>query len=232
MRILGIIPARGGSKGVPGKNIKLLNGIPLLQYTSNVALASKKLSKVVLSSDSDEIIKIGKQLGLEVPFKRPGDLAKDTSPTLPVIQHALNYYASIGENFDAVCLLQVTSPFRTVEFLDSALEQFSIEKTDSLISVQEVPKAYNPHWTFIENEHKELEIATGASEIISRRQDLPIAYHRDGSIYVTKTNIIMNQGSLYGKSIGFAKSPKSSSINIDTIEDWEKAENWINSDKS
>ena len=114
MKILGIIPARGGSKGVPGKNIKLLGGKPLLQYTSDIALKSNLLDKVIVSSDDDAIIKVAESLGLSVPFKRPSDLATYKSPTLPVIQHALNYYQEKGIRFDAVCLLQITSPLRTI----------------------------------------------------------------------------------------------------------------------
>ena len=123
MRILGLIPARGGSKGVPNKNIKLLGDKPLLEYTSEVALQSKYISKLVLSSDSDQIIKAGEKLGIEIPFKRPSDLAEDKSPTLPVILHALDFYESQGIFFDAVCLLQVTNPFRTVDFLDKAIQK-------------------------------------------------------------------------------------------------------------
>lgn len=228
MRILGLIPARGGSKGVPRKNIKLLNGKPLLQYTAEVALQSKLLTKVVLSSDDDEIIELGKQLGLEVPFKRPELLANDKSPTLPVIQHALH---SLKENFnkefDAVCLLQVTTPFRSVEFLDSAIQHFIKSNTDSLISVQKVPHNYNPHWVFIKNKDSNLEIATGEKEIIARRQELPDAFHRDGSIYLTKIGSLLIDDSLYGNSISFIESPKDSFVNIDTDEDWQWAEQII-----
>ena len=223
MKILGLIPARGGSKGVPRKNIKALHKKPLLQYTSDVALQSKYLSKVVLSSDDDEIIEVAKGLGIEVPFKRPENLAADESPTLPVIQHALQYYKNIGEEFDAVCLLQVTSPFRTVKFLDSAIENFIAKKTDSLVSVLEVPHEYNPHWTFKEV-NGVLEIATGESEIITRRQDLPKAYHRDGNIYITKTEVLLKQQTLYGNSIAYIESDPERYVNIDTIADWEKAE--------
>lgn len=224
MKILGLIPARGGSKGVPRKNIKFLRSKPLLQYTSEVALASDFIDTLMLSSDDDEIIEVAKDLGIEVPFKRPINLAADSSPTLPVIQHALTYYKSIGKNFDAVCLLQTTSPFRTVEFLDKAIEKFIREKTDSLISVQEVPHEYNPHWTFEENDNGHLLIATGEKEIISRRQELPKAYHRDGSIYITKTSVILQQDSLFGQSISYIESPKKWYVNIDTMEDWKKAE--------
>ena len=115
MKILGIIPARGGSKGVPGKNIKLLGGKPLLQYTSDIALKSNLLDKLVVSSDDDAIIEVAERLGVSAPFKRPSDLATDKSPTLPVIKHALSYFKNIGEEFDAVCLLQITSPLRTIK---------------------------------------------------------------------------------------------------------------------
>ena len=167
MKILAIIPARGGSKGVPRKNIKLLAGKPLLEYTSAVTLKSSLLSKVVISTDDDEIISVAKKLGLEIPFKRPKDLATDSSSSLSVILHALEHFESKNIYFDAVCLLQVTSPFRTVEFLDKAIQEFIKSDADSLISVQEVPHEYNPHWSFELDENKNLKIATGETEIIN-----------------------------------------------------------------
>jgi CMP-N-acetylneuraminic acid synthetase len=227
MKILGIIPARGGSKGVPGKNIKLLAGKPLLEYTTEIAIKSKFLTKIVFSSDDDKIIELAKKTGVEVPFKRPSNLAEDASPTLPLIQHALSYYKSIGEEFDAVCLLQVTSPFRTLELLEKALQKFISSNLDSLISVQKVPHEYNPHWTFELNNKGNLKIATGEKKIISRRQDLPESYHRDGSIYITKTSVILKYNSLFGASIGFIESPKEWHVNIDTFDDWDKAEKLI-----
>ena len=224
MKILGIIPARGGSKGVPRKNIKLLNSKPLLQYTTDVALKSTLIDTLILNSDDDEIIEVGKKLGVEVPFKRPKKLAQDDSSTLSVIIHTLDFYQNLNIYFDAVCLLQTTSPFRTIDFLEKSILKFKKNDTDSLVSVQEVPHEYNPHWTFEEREKGVLKIATGESEIISRRQDLPKAYHRDGSIYLTKTAVIQNQKSLYGKSISYIQSPKEWYVNIDTMEDWKKAE--------
>lgn len=224
MKILGVIPARGGSKGIPGKNIKILAGKPLLQYTWEVASKSTLLSKVILSTEDDAIINVGKSLGIDIPFKRPSNLSEDKSPTLGVIQHALEFYKEKGETFDAVCLLQVTSPFRTVAFLEKAIDIFLQAKTDSLISVLEVPHEYNPHWTFKTNENNELNISTGEQQIISRRQDLPKAYHRDGSIYLTKTDTIIKDNSLFGNSISYVVSCKETHVNIDTIKDWEKAE--------
>lgn len=224
MRILGIIPARGGSKGIPGKNIKMLAGKPLLQYTWEVASKSNMLSKVILSTEDNAIMKVGKSLGITIPFKRPSNLSEDKSPTLGVIQHALEFYKAKGEIFDAVCLLQVTSPFRTVSFLNNAIETFIEAKTDALVSVLEVPHEFNPHWTFKANDNNELTISTGEQQIISRRQDLPKAYHRDGSIYLTKTETILKDNSLFGNSLSYVVSNRDIHVNIDTIEDWEKAE--------
>jgi CMP-N,N'-diacetyllegionaminic acid synthase len=227
MRILGIIPARGGSIGVPGKNIKLLNGKPLLQYTSEIALESQYLTDVILSSDDTQIITVAKSLGIQVPFLRPEEFAQDTTPTIDVIIHALQWYENQSVFFDAVCLLQVTSPFRTVDFLDKAIEKFIASGCDSLVSVQKVPHEYNPHWTFEVNTEGNLKIATGEEKIISRRQELPEAYHRDGSIYIMKTEVLLQQHSLYGKSISFIESSPEFYVNIDTLTDWEKAEQMI-----
>jgi len=227
MRILTIIPARGGSKGVPEKNIKLLDSKPLLSYTTEIALQSKLFSEVIVSSEDDKIIEIAKTLGVQVPFVRPTELAQDNTPTIDVIIHALEWYKNKNIFFDAVCLLQVTSPFRTVAFLDKAIEKFINSGCDSLVSVQKVPYEFNPHWAFEINDDGNLEIATGETEIISRRQELPMAYHRDGSIYITKTEVLIEQLSLYGKSISYIESDPEFYVNIDTLDDWEKAESMI-----
>lgn len=229
MKILGLIPARGGSKYIPKKNIKILNEKPLIQYTVEAAFMAKHLSKVILSSDDDAIIEVAKNLNLEVPFVRPKNLAEDTSPTLGVIQHALQFYIEKGIHFDAVCLLQVTSPFKTGEFIDEAIQKFKASNCDALVSVQKVPDEYNPHWTFNENTSGNLELFTGEKEIISRRQDLPKVYHRDGLIYITKTSVLLEQNSLYGSKLTYIKSPSDYTINIDTPEDWKKAEDFLNS---
>jgi CMP-N,N'-diacetyllegionaminic acid synthase len=227
MRILAIIPARGGSKGVPGKNIKLLGGKPLLAYTSEIALQSKLLKEVIVSTEDLQIIEAAKRLNIKVPFTRPMELAQDNTPTIDVIIHALEWYKKQGVLFDAVCLLQATSPFRTVAFLDKAIMTFIEKGCDSLVSVQKVPHEYNPHWAFEVNTDGNLKIATGENQIISRRQELPIAYHRDGSIYITKTEVLLAAHSLYGQSISFIESDPDFYVNIDTLQDWEKAEGII-----
>lgn len=226
MKVLGIIPARGGSKGVPGKNIKPLAGKPLLAYTAERALASKLLTKVMLSTDDPKIADVGRQIGLDVPFLRPPELAEDTTPTLPVIQHALSYYQSIGEEFDAMCLLEVTSPFRKIDLIDLAIRQFINSDGDALVSVLKIPDTYNPHWAFESDKNGLLHISTGDKKIISRRQDLPKAYFRDGSIYLTKKSVVMN-GSLYGNKLAFLENDPEFYVNIDTLTDWAEAEQMI-----
>ncbi|SHG30637.1 N-acylneuraminate cytidylyltransferase/CMP-N,N'-diacetyllegionaminic acid synthase [Flavobacterium fluvii] len=227
MKILAIIPARGSSKGVPGKNIKLLNGKPLLTYTSEIALQSNYLTEVIVSTEDERIREVAKKVGLKVPFIRPVALAQDDTPTIDVIIHALQWYEKQNSFFDAVCLLQVTSPFRTLDFLDKAIERFYERGCDSLVSVLKVPHEYNPHWTFEVNADGNLKIVTGEAEIIPRRQELPTAYHRDGSIYITKTEVLLKKHSLYGKSIAFIESEPDFYVNIDTMEDWRKAEEMI-----
>jgi CMP-N,N'-diacetyllegionaminic acid synthase len=227
MKILAIIPARGGSKGIPNKNIKVLNGKPLLAYTCEIALQSKYLSEVILSSEDETIIKVGEKCGINVPFVRPLYLAQDNTPTIDVIIHALEWYHKQSVFFDAVCLLQVTCPFRTLHFLDASITKFIDSECDSLISVQKVPHQFNPHWTFEQNNDGHLKIVTGEKNIISRRQELPTTYYRDGSIYLTKTVVLLKQYSLYGETIAYNESPSEYNINIDTPEDWEKAEKII-----
>jgi N-acylneuraminate cytidylyltransferase len=223
MKILAIIPARGGSKGVPGKNIKLLGGKPLLQFTFDSVKNSSLLTKTILSSEDEGIIVVARNVGIEVPFVRPDDLATDDAKSIDVIQHAVAFLESKGEYFDAVCLLQVTSPFREKDFIDQAIQKFIATGADTLISVLPVPHEYNPHWVFEENEAGNLFIATGEQEIISRRQELPTAYHRDGSLYLTKIEYI-KQGTFYGSKMGYIVSNPDLYVNIDTLEDWKEAE--------
>lgn len=223
MKILGLITARGGSKGIPGKNIKLLAGIPLINYTIESAGESKCLSKIALSSDDKKIIEIVSKQEVEVPFFRPPELAEDNISSLKVIQHALNHYKAKNEYFDAVCLLQPTTPFRRRGLIDEAIEKFRSGNYDSVISVREIPTDFNPHWAF-EEEAGRLKIATGESSPVPRRQELPKAYHRDGAIYITKTTQLLNENSLLGKNIGFVDTTGDDYVNIDTMKDWERAE--------
>lgn len=223
MKILAVIPARRASKGVPGKNIKLLGEKPLLSYSIEQAIASNSFEKIIVSTDDEAIAQIAIDYGAEVPFIRPSDLANDTASSILVVQHAVDFLASKNEFFDAICLLQPTSPFREKGFINKAIEQFLSTNADALVSVLPVPHEFNPHWVFESNNEGMLKIATGEKEIIKRRQELPKAFFRDGAIYLTKTELI-KKGSFYGDKLSYLESNPNLYVNIDTMEDWEKAE--------
>jgi CMP-N-acetylneuraminic acid synthetase len=224
MRVLGLVPARGGSKGVPRKNIKPLGGKPLLAWTAEAALGSKQLARVVLTTDDEEIAEVGRAVGLDVPFLRPADLAGDKVPTLPVVQHAVRWLEERGDRFDAICLLQPTNPLRTTATIDGCIELFERTGADSLVTTLRVPAEYNPHWVYFEQPDGGLQLATGEATPIPRRQDLPAAFHREGSVYLTRRDILVNLSTLYGsRVVGYEVEP-STAVNIDTVEDWQRAE--------
>lgn len=224
MRVLGIIPARGGSKGVPRKNIRLLAGKPLLAYTAAAALAARRLDRVILSTDDEEIAAVGRQYGLEAPFLRPAELATDAAPTLPVVRHAVRFVESQGDRFDAVCLLQPTSPLRPASTIDGCIELLEASGADCVVTVLPVPAEYNPHWVYFRNPDGTLRLSTGEAAPIPRRQELPEAFHREGSVYVTRRNVVMEEGSLYGRRIAGYAVNGPASVNIDSLEDWARAE--------
>lgn len=225
MRVLGLIPARGGSKGIPGKNVRLLGGRPLLAHTAEVARAARRLSRVVLSTDDEGIAEVGRSCGLEVPFLRQVELAHDETPTLPVVQHAVAELERAGDRFDAVCLLQPTSPLRRPEDVDGCIEMLEERELDAVVSVLPVPPEHNPHWVYFRDGEGLLRLATGEEQPIPRRQELPPAFHRDGSIYVTRRDVLL-AGSLYGRRLGgYLASGRS--VNLDTPADWERAERLI-----
>jgi len=228
MNILALIPARGGSKGVPRKNIKSLGGKALIKYTIESALSCSLLDTVVVSTEDQEIADVSKAAGVEVPFMRPIELARDSSPTIELVVHALNYFSSKNRHFEAVCLLQPTVPFRAQIDLENAILFFKEKDVDSLITVREVPHMYNPHWVFEEDADTGLLSTVISDELrIKRRQDLPKAYHRDGSVYLAKSEVILKHNSLYGSSVMHHQMLHSPNINIDTMEDWVKAERYI-----
>lgn len=227
MKVLGIIPARGGSKGIPRKNVKPLVGKPLLAYTTESALRSKKLSRVILSTDDPEIAEAGRALGVEVPFIRPSELASDAAPTFQVVMHAVEHLENDGSAFDAICLLQPTNPLRRAEDIDACIELLEASGADSVISILPVPHQYNPKWVYWRDEKGEIVLSTGESSPISRRQDLPAAFHREGSVYVTRRNVLDAYGDLYGQKVqGYQIEPERS-VNIDTLEDWTQAEKML-----
>lgn len=227
MRVLGVITARGGSKGVPGKNIRPLGGKPLLVWTAEAALRSRRLSRVILSTDDDEIAKVAQGAGVDVPFRRPAELATDTAPTLPVLQHAVASLEKAGDTYDAICLLQPTNPLRTSDTIDGCIDMLEQANADSVVTVLPVPAEHNPHWVYFAKPDGQLYLATGESTPIPRRQELPAAYHREGSVYVVRRDVLMQGGSLYGNRVMGYMVRAESSVNIDDASDWERAEKLI-----
>ncbi|MYM60754.1 acylneuraminate cytidylyltransferase family protein [Vibrio sp. OCN044] len=217
MDILGIIPARGGSKGIPKKNIKLLKGKPLIFYTIEAAKNSN-LSRVVVSTDCNEIAEVSANYGVEV-IKRPAELAKDETPTLPVLQHAVN---KMADNFDAVMTLQPTSPLRNQADINEAIATYSADiEVDSLVSVVEVPHIYMPE-KLMELDGNYLKI----NEKIKRRQEVSTKYARNGAaIYITRKERL-NDYILGGKILPYFMT-KLNSFDIDDYEDWEIIERLI-----
>ena len=232
MKVLGLIPARGGSKGVPRKNIKLLDGKPLLAYSAESALKARRLSRVILSTEDEEIAEVGRGVGLDVPFMRPAELATDTAATFPVVMHAIDTLRSQGDSYDAVCLLQPTNPLRRAMDIDECIEIMERYGSDAVVSVLPVPEPFNPMWVFWKQDDGRLVLSSGESEPVARRQDLPQAFHRDGSVYLSRTNVLFEHGNLYGRSIQSYEMDPQYAVNIDTANDWERAEQMIRAQSS
>lgn len=220
-KFLGLIPARGGSKGIPLKNIKLFHGKPLIAYTIEEALKSEYLEKVIVSTDNAQISQISREYGAEVPFIRPKELATDTSPTLPVIQHALMYLESEKYIPNFVVLLQPTSPLRKVRHIDLAIKKILDTGADTVISLTE--SEIHPYWMrnleedkvypFIETDKKSL-----------RRQDLPAVYKLNGAVVVSKREVILSGKEWQKQDVRAIIMENIYSIDIDTPLDFYIAE--------
>lgn len=224
LSILGIIPARGGSKGIPKKNLRLFCGVPLVARAVHQALSARRLTRTIVSTDSEEIAHCARAAGGDVPFLRPASLAEDATPTVEAVLHAIEQLAARGEHYDAVCLLQATYPFRTSTMIDGGIDAFEKSGADTVISVLEVPHHFNPHWVFQEDATGTLKIATGEPRLITRRQDLPRAYHRDGALYISKVSTVQNSRSLVGGCVFPYHNRADCYVNLDTPDDWERGE--------
>lgn len=230
-RILAVIPARSGSKGVPGKNLRMLGGKPLIHYTFQAASEAMLPDVVILSTDCTTIAASADIFPkIHVPFLRPEILSGDEVPTIKVLQHIIEYYDAANVGFDYVCLLQPTSPFRPTGLIDLAIKTILATKSDSLASMKRVPDKYNPHWVY-ENIDGQLTIATGEKDVIPRRQELPETFYRDGQIYISSTELI-GKGKILGENPTCFLNETGADINIDTIEDWQQAEILINNGHS
>ncbi len=223
-KVLGIIPARGGSKGIPRKNIRLLWGKPLLTYTAEAALGAGSLTRTLLSTDDPEIAEVGRNAGLEVPFLRPAELARDSTPMIEVVLHALHWAGNSGQAYEAVCLLQPTSPLRSSELIERCISVLWERKVDSVISVRPVPREFNPHWVYFETREGLLQPSITHGTEIPNRQQLPSAYHADGAIFIARTQIVVGEHTLKGKRLLGVMSPEHEAVDLDTEEQWQALE--------
>ena len=222
MQILYIIPARGGSKGLPGKNIRLLRDKPLIAYSIDAARNSKYEGTILVSTDDKAIADIAKQYGAEVPFIRPAELSNDCAATTDVIFHTINYYKEHNRNFDLIILLQPTSPLRISEDIDNAIKLMMEKKAEAIVSVCEAE--HHPLWantlpadgsmrSFIREEIKG-----------KNRQQLPQYYRLNGAIYISTIEALTKHKSfIHDKTIAF-QMPIERSVDIDNEIDFKLAE--------
>ncbi len=225
-QVLAVVPARSGSKGVPGKNIRLLGGRPLLAYAAESARASGVVDRVILSTDTDEIAQVGRECGIEVPFMRPADLALDTTPMQPVIEHAVTSLEAQGWSPDIILVLQPTSPLRRPRHIASAVGQLRDTGADSVVSVVELPRHLSPDYVMRVEDGRLLPfLPEGAS--VGRRQDARAAFVRDGTVYACRRSTLINLGSLYGTDCRPLVLSASETLTIDSAADWTEAEQRI-----
>lgn len=224
-KVLALIPARGGSKGVPHKNIRLLNKNPLIAYSIKTALESREFfHRIIVSTDDEEIASIAKAHGAEVPFIRPKELGYDTIPMVPVIKHAIEFIENQDMiTIDWVLLLQPTAPFRLREDISNIIRLGLRGEFDSVISVVQVFSVHPILMKKIEN-NKLLPFCVEEKEGTRRQDYSPPAYMRNGSMYLSKRDVIMKENSIWGRDICPYIMPESRSVNIDSEMDFKLAE--------
>jgi CMP-N-acetylneuraminic acid synthetase len=230
--ILAIIPARGGSKGIPGKNMVMLAGYPLIEYTFEAAQRSKYLTRIVLSTDDEMIAGLAKKNSIEVPFIRPGHLAQDDTPMLPVIRDLLSKLRKREEYVpDYIMILQPTSPLRSARHIDEAIEKLIASGTDSIVSVVELPHNFNPY-SIMKLEDGMLKPFLQYEENRNLRQLKPKFYARNGAaIYAFRNTVLLEKSSIYGDTcIPYFMRPEES-VDIDGEFDLFMAESIISKGK-
>ncbi|MBT4764491.1 acylneuraminate cytidylyltransferase family protein [bacterium] len=224
MKYIVLICARGGSKGLPGKNIKPLNGIPLIGWSINIAKQIDRVSRIIVSTDSEEIAKVALKYGAEVPFMRPKDLAQDDSPEWLVWRHAIKYVESHeGEDIDAIVVLPVTAPLRSVKDVDTCIDLFEEGGVDSVITVSEANRS--PYFNMTVNDDSGYaSLVISPENQIIRRQDAPEVFDMTTVAYVVNTNAVKLSNGVFKGKVKSIVIPQERSIDIDTLLDFKIAE--------
>lgn len=217
--VLGIIPARGKSKGVPRKNMKRLGGKPLIVWTIEESKKSRYLDRFILSSEDEEIMLFARYLGCDVPFVRPVELAQDDTPGIEPVLHALE---TLPERYDYVVLLQPTSPLRTKEDIDRCIELCVKQNASSCVSVTESDKS--PYWMYVLNEIGKITPLLETEKRYNRRQDLPKVYTVNGAVYIAEVGWLLSNRSFMSNETHGYIMPRERSVDIDTELDFKFAE--------
>ena len=225
-RVLALVPARGGSKGIPDKNIRPLAGRTLLEYAARVSEESGMVDRIILSTDSERIAEEGRRVGLEVPFLRPSELAQDNTPMLPVIEHAVDFVAREGWDTEIIVLLQPTSPLRTPAHIRAAVQELRDSGSDSVVTVVELPRHLSPDYVMRVDAGLLVPFLPEGTHI-TRRQDARPAFVRDGTAYVFWARTLREARSIYGRTCRPLVIPAEESITIDSPDDWLNAERRI-----
>ena len=229
MSILFLIPARSGSKGLPGKNTKILGSKTLIEYSIDFALENlTEADELCISTNDPLVLEIALKKGVDIPFIRPDQLSNDTASSYDVIMHALNYYETINKKFDAVLLLQPTSPFRKNEDLQRLVKEFD-KDVDMVVSVKIAKE--NPYFTLFENTSDGF-IEKSKSGLFERRQDCPDVYAFNGSMYLINVHALKKSKLGDFKKIKKITMPEERSVDIDTLADWSLAEFYLKNENS
>lgn len=229
-RVLGVVTARAGSRGIPGKNTKPLAGKPLIAYTIETALASQAFDRVILSTDDEVAASIARERGCEVPFLRPADLSADDTPHLPVMQHALAWLRDHqGYEPDFVMTLLPTSPLRQPAHIRAAIQLAAASDADSVIGVDELPPHFNPMRVVTIDAAGWATLFVGGQPVKrrpGRRQDMPLAWVMNGAIYLFRTGLLFDpvEPNLYGDRVAAMVMPPPYGLNLDEPGDWDVAE--------
>ncbi len=226
MRILCLICARRGSKGVVGKNSRPLAGKPLITWSIETAKKCPSVERIVVSTDSEEIAEIAKAAGADVPFLRPGELARDDSLQIDAIHHAVAELESQGDRYDAILLLQPTTPLRRPEDVEGCISMLRDTGADTVISVSKVEDG-GPSTFYVRDDLGRLTPYADAPRKGTLRQLQDAFYSRSGSVYLMRRDIVVVQRALYGDDVRGYVCPPEIAFNIDTEFDWELTEAWI-----
>ncbi len=217
---LAIIPARGGSKGLPGKNIKELCGKPLIAWSIEAGLKCKYLDEVMVTTDYQNIVEVSKQYGAIVPFLRPNKLASDTTTSFDAIKHTIEYYKNeLNKEFDYIVLLEPTSPLRESSDIDKAIEVLLDSDVDSIVGICRT-EDQNPVFLVLKNEKSFISGYENKEMKVLRRQDIKDVYFFEGTIYISKTNVLLDKKTFYHENTIGYEVPKYKSLEIDDMDDF------------